>query len=104
MKDLLSDFWTGFDECAAEVRAERIRHERVVSLRHDVTVEQRKTIALQSLERAVMQLEILGDDIADADLMERLDAIDAKLARRRFALRMRLGLVHLTGIFGRRAP
>jgi hypothetical protein len=89
-------FWNAFEECQRQVRASL----PVVTLRHDVTAEQRKTIALQSLERAVMQLEILGDDIADAEVMATLDEVETRLTRRRFALRMRMGLVHLTGIFG----
>jgi hypothetical protein len=95
-----------WEEAAREARAEVIANQRVVSLRSEISdlslmPDQRRTIVQQSLERAVMQLEILGDDIGDADIIARLDEIETRLTRRRFALRMRLGLVHLSGMFGR---
>ena len=95
------DNFKAFDECRRQVSQEVAVHQRVMALRHDMTAEHRKAIALQSLERAVMALEILGEDIADAAVTSRLDEIESRLSRLRFRFRMHQGLVHLAGIFGR---
>jgi hypothetical protein len=97
-----------WDEAARAARKQAIAEHVVVAIRPisaaELTLEQRATIALQSLERAVMQFDILGDDIAGPEIIARLDEIDTRLRRRRFALNMRLGLVHLAGVMGRVLP
>lgn len=95
-----------FDEAARQARAETIARETVVALRSDVsgpglTLEQRRKSIVQTLERAVMQLEIAGDTIADAEMDEFIGEIEARLALRHRSVRERLELVPLAGEMGR---
>jgi len=102
----MMDTSKAWEEAARETRAQVVATQVVVPLRSELsdtplTAEQRETILLQCLERAEMQLEILGDDIASKELVARLNEHDTRLKRRLFALNMRLGLVHLVGVMGR---
>jgi hypothetical protein len=98
--DPISNFWERFDECKREVRAEVAAKERVILLR-DCTAAQRRTIIQQSLARGVMQLEMLENDAADEEMLSVLDSSIKTLVSRKVALQMHLGLVSLTGHFGR---
>jgi hypothetical protein len=99
----LASMW---DQAILNARAQAIATERVVPLRSDIsspiplTPAQHRVIALQSLERAAMQLEMLGDDAADEEIARFLGAVIRRLMRRMLAYR--LGLVSLAGKFGRR--
>lgn len=101
MSNAFNTFWEAFDECQREVRAEIAGKERVIPLRDDLTPAQRRTIVQQSLARGVMQLEMLGNDAADDEMLAVLDSAIKTLVRRKVALQMHLGLVSLTGQFGR---
>jgi hypothetical protein len=103
----MTDTSTLWDEAARDAHIEAVKHHKVVALRSDfsypapLTPAQRKTIARQSLERAVMQLEILGDDVADEDFAAAVSAVIRKLTHRTLGYAMHLGLVSLAGKTGR---
>jgi len=95
-------FWKDFDDCQAQVRAEIIAHRRVVSLRPDMTVEQRAIVAIEAFTAAMEGLDHQGNSIsASAETIGKLEGCARSLALLLGRLRMRQGLMHLTGIFGK---
>lgn len=102
MSDHISDFWDAFDAVSREVRAEFIANEKVLALRPDLTARQRWEMALDALEKACAQLEMVSDAIKPtrADI-ERIDRIEGQLVMLRMKLKMRRSMVHLASEMGR---